>query len=61
VVFLNVNKENPQAHRITVVALPASTQGIVFSTSNGGTLLASSSKDNTRIELVRVEMDSYGF
>ena len=35
-------------------------QGIVFSTGNGGTLLANSSKDNTRVKLERVEMDFYG-
>ena len=40
---------------------PGTIQGIVFSIENEGTLLASSSKDNTRVELAEVEMDSYGF
>jgi hypothetical protein len=35
--------------------------GIIFSTGNGDTLLASSSKDNTRVEFVKVEMNSYGY
>ena len=39
---------------------PRSIQGIIFSTGNGGTLLAISSKDNTRVELVEVEVDFYG-
>ena len=30
-------------------------------TGNGGTLLASSSKDNTRVVLVKVEIDFYGY
>jgi len=40
---------------------PGSIQGIVFFIGNRGTLLANPFKDNTRVELIEVEMDSYGF
>jgi hypothetical protein len=41
--------------------LTGSIQGIVFSIGNRCILLANLSKDNTRIELVEVEMDSMVF
>ena len=55
-VFLNAYRNNSQAHGTTIVALHPE-----LFTGNESILLASSSKDNTRIELVRVEMDFYGF
>jgi hypothetical protein len=60
-IFFNTNRNNLQAHEITIVALyPSEIQGIISSTGNGGTLLPNFPKDNTRIELERVEKDSYG-
>jgi hypothetical protein len=61
-VFLNAYGNNPQAHSITVVAFhPEVFRVSFFSIGNGGSLLASSSKDNTRVELVKVELDFYGY
>ena len=61
-VFLNTYRNNPQAYGITVVAF----HWEVFRVSHfpWGTevlLLANSSKDNIRVKLARVEMDSYGY
>jgi hypothetical protein len=52
---------NPQAYGITVVAFTRKYSGIVFPQGTEVFLLANSSKDNIRVELERVEMDSYGF
>jgi hypothetical protein len=59
-VFLNVCRKIQQPHRITVVAFTSGIQGIIFPQGTKVLLRTNSSKDNTRVELERVEMDSYG-
>ena len=61
-IFLNAYRNNPQAHGIIIVALHLEVfrvsyfpQGMVVN------LLSISSKDNTRLELAEVELDSYSF
>jgi hypothetical protein len=54
-VFLNASVRN---YRCSIS--PGSIRGIVISIGNECTLLTSSSKDNARIELMRVEIHSYG-
>ena len=51
-VFLNAYRNNPQAHGITIVAFHPEVFRVSYFTGNGGNLLASLSKDNTRAELV---------
>ena len=59
-VFPNAYRNNPQAHGITVVALHLEVFRVSYFPQGTEVFLqASSSKDNTRIELMRVEMDSY--
>ena len=61
-VFLNANRNNPQAHGSTIVSLhPEVFRVSYFPQGMEINLLSSSSKDNTRVELAEVEMDSYGF
>jgi len=61
-VFLNAYRNNPQAHRITVVVLhPKVFRVSYFPQRTEVNLLSSSSKDNTRLELAEVELDSYSF
>jgi hypothetical protein len=60
-VFLNAYRNNSQVHGSSVIALHTEVFRVLyFPTSNGGILLANSSKDNTRVELEWVEKDSYG-
>ena len=60
-VFLNTNRNNPQVHGITVVALhPEVFRVSYFSQGTEVNLLSSSSKDNPRVELIEVEIDSSG-
>ena len=60
-VFLNAYKNNPQAHRVTVVAFhPKVFRVLYFPSGTDVNLLSSSSKDNTRVELVGGRDDSYG-
>jgi hypothetical protein len=59
-VFLNAYRNNPQAHKITIIAFhPEIFRVSYFPQGTKVNLLASSSKDNTRVELKRVENDSY--
>jgi hypothetical protein len=59
--IFNAYRNNPQAHGSTVIALhPEVFRVSYFSTGNLGILLATLSKDDTRVELERVEKDSYG-
>jgi hypothetical protein len=61
-VLLNTNRNNPQAHKSTVVALHSEVFRVsYFPQGTVVNLLSSSSKDNTRIELVEGREDSYGF
>jgi len=61
-VFLNANRNDPQAHGITVVAFhPEVFRVSYFPQGTEANILPSSSKDNTRIELARVVVDSYDF
>jgi hypothetical protein len=59
--FQTSTEVNPQAYGITIVAFTRKYLGIVFPQGTEVFLLANSSKDNIRVELERVEMDSYGF
>jgi hypothetical protein len=55
-------QKNPQAYGITVIAFTRNYLGYrIFYRELRYFLLANSSKDNTRVELERVEMDFYGF
>ena len=61
-VFLNTYRNNPQAHEITIVAFHLEVFRVsYFPQGMKVNLLSSSSKDNTRVELVEVDMDSYGY
>ena len=61
-VFLNEYRNNPQAHGITVVAFhPEVFKVSYFPQGTEVNLLSSSSKDNTRIELIEGREDSYGY
>ena len=60
-VFLNAYRKILQAHRITVVSFTQKYSGIIFPQGMEVFLLANSSKDNIRVNLERVDMDSYGF
>ena len=58
-VFLKTDRKIPQAHEITVVAFTRKYSGYrIFPQGTEVLLLANSSKDNTRVKLKRVEMDS---
>ena len=57
-VFINAYRKILQAHRITVVAFHPEVFRVSYFHRNGGTLVASLSKDNTRVEFIEVEMDS---
>ena len=60
-VFLNANRNDPQLHGITVVALhPEVFRVSYFPQGTEVDHLSSLSKDNTRIELVEGREDSYG-
>jgi hypothetical protein len=60
--FLNVCRNNPQAHGITIVAFhPKVFRVSYFPQGMEVNLLSSLSKDNTRIELIDGREDSYGF
>ena len=60
-VFLNANRNDLQAYRITVVAFhPKVFRVSYFPQRTDVNLLSSSSKDNTRIELAEGREDSYG-
>jgi hypothetical protein len=60
-VFLSAYRNNPQAHGITIVALhPEVFRVSYFPQGTKVNLLSSSSKDNTRIDLVEGREDSYG-
>jgi hypothetical protein len=61
-VLLNANRNNPQAHKSTIVALHLKVFRVsYFPQGMEINLLSSSSKDNTRIELVEGRENSYGF
>ena len=61
-VFLNTYRNNPQVHGITIVAFHLEVFRVsYFPQGMEVNLLSSSSKDNTRVELAEVEMDSYSF
>ena len=61
-VFVNAYRNNLQAYGITVVALHLEVFRVsYFPQGTEVNLLSSLSKDNTRVELVDVEMDSYSF
>ena len=59
-VFLNAYRNNPQAHGIAVVTFHPEVIKVSYF-PQAHTLLSSSFKDNTRVELVKVEMDAYGY
>ena len=60
-VFLNINRNNLQVYGSTIVALhPKVFRVSYFPQGTEVNLLSSSSKDNTRIELVEGREDSYG-
>jgi hypothetical protein len=61
-VFLNSNRNGPQAHGITIVTFhPEVFRVSYFPQGTEVNFLSSSSKDNIRIELVEGREDSYGF
>jgi hypothetical protein len=60
-VFLNAYRNIPQAHGIAIVAFhPEVFEVSYFPQGTKVNLLASSYKDNTRVELVEGKEDSYG-